>query len=133
MRMNVRSFLRKENVMAVVGVTTKPEKWGYRVYRTLRESFPRVYAVNPKYKKIVGDKCYASLKSLPEKPDVVITVVPPEVTEDVVKSCRELGIRMVWMQPGSESKKAIEFCGRNGIECMHSACFVVDGLKKRFV
>ncbi len=131
--MDVRKFLKKENIVAVVGVTTNPEKWGYKVYKTLRESFPRVYPVNPKYESVLGDRCYRNLESLPEKPDVVITVVPPGVTENVVKSCRELGIGMVWMQPGSESRKAIEFCGRNGIECMHSACFVVDALKKRFV
>ncbi len=130
--MDVRKFLEKENVIAVVGATTNHEKWGYKVFRKLKESFPKVYPVNPRYKKILGDRCYQDLKSLPEKPDVVITVVPPKVTEDVVRECRRLGIRMVWMQPGSESREAIGFCGDNGIECMHSACFVVDGLKRRF-
>ena len=73
------------------------------------------------------------MKSMPERPDVVITVVPPKVTEKVVETCRELGIRRVWMQPGSESLDAIKSCKRNRIECMHDACFVVDGLKKMFV
>jgi predicted CoA-binding protein len=128
----VRDFLRKENVIAVVGATVNPEKWGCKIYRTLRGVFPRVYAVNPRYKEVLGDRCYPDLKSLPEKPDTVITVVPPEVTEAVVKDCRELGIMSVWMQPGSESGKAIAFCSKNGMECMHGACFVVDGLKREF-
>jgi predicted CoA-binding protein len=28
----------------------------------------------------------------------------------------ELGITMVWMQPGSESEKAIQYCKDNGID-----------------
>jgi predicted CoA-binding protein len=128
--MDVRKFLKKENTIAVVGATTNPEKWGYKVYKALKEHFPSVYPVNPKYKKILGERCYQDLESLPDKPDVVITVVPPKVTDGVVRECRRLGIKMVWMQPGSESRESIGFCGENGIECMHSACFVVDGLKE---
>lgn len=114
----------------MVGATTNPGKWGFRIYRTLREVFPKVYPVNPRYKEVLGDRCYPGLKELPERPDTVITVVPPEITERVVRTCRELGIRRVWMQPGSESKEAIGFCRKNGIGCMSHACFVVDGLKK---
>jgi predicted CoA-binding protein len=131
-RLDVKDFLRKENVIAVVGATINPEKWGYKIYKTLREVFPRLYAVNPAYVKILGDRCYPDLKSLPERPDTVITVVPPEVTEKVVRVCKDLGIGRVWMQPGSESQDAIAFCRRNGMECMHGACFVVNGLKRGF-
>ncbi len=133
MMMNIKGFLERKNIIAVVGTTTNPKKWGYKIYKTLREIYPRVYAVNPKYARILDDRCYPDLKSLPERPDTVITVVPPDVTERVVKVCRDLGIRRVWMQPGSESKKAVDFCRKNGIECVFNACFVADGLKKDFV
>jgi predicted CoA-binding protein len=131
--MDTGKFLKKGNAIAVVGASANTVKWGYRIYRTLKGTFPRVYAVNPKYNEIMGDRCYTELKSLPERPDVVITVVPPEITKKVVEACRELGIRRVWMQPGSESPDAIEFCRKNRMECVHHACFVVDGLKKKLV
>jgi predicted CoA-binding protein len=41
---------------------------------------------------------------------VVDVVVPPKVTEHTVETCQKLGITRVWMQPGSESEKAIKFC-----------------------
>ena len=129
--MDMEEFLRKENVIAVVGATTSPEKWGYKIYMKLRDVFSRVYPVNPKHSDIMGDQCYPGLKSLPEKPDVVITVVPPEVTEKVVEVCGELGIKKVWMQPGSESVKATGLCRSNGIEFISNACFVVDGMRVR--
>ncbi|MBN2042409.1 MAG: CoA-binding protein [Candidatus Aenigmarchaeota archaeon] len=125
-------FLNKENVIAVIGATENKKKWGYKIYKKLKGVFRRVYPVNPKYGKIYGDKCYPGLKSLPEKPDLVITVVPPSVTEKVVEVCGDMNIRKVWMQPGSESEKAINMCREMGIECMHDACFVVDGMKESF-
>ena len=126
----MEDFLDRKNKIAVIGVSNNHEKWGYKVYRSLKNSGFKVYPVNPKHEKIDSDRCYPDLRSIPEKIDEVITVVPPEVTENVVKICKELGIRKVWMQPGSESEDAIRFCEENGINVIHDACFVVDGLKK---
>ena len=126
----MEDFLNKNNKIAVVGVSTNTEKWGYKVYNALLEEGYRVFPVNPKYEKIGDKKCYPNLHELPDKPDVVITVVPPKVTDKVVEECKELGIKKVWMQPGSESDEAIEFCEKNDIKVMYNACFVVNGLKK---
>jgi len=126
----MEDFLDRKNKIAVIGVSNNHEKWGYKVYRSLKNSGFKVYPVNPKHEKIDSDRCYPDLRSIPEKIDEVITVVPPEVTENVVKICKELGIGKVWMQPGSESEDAIRFCEENGINVIHDACFVVDGLKK---
>ncbi len=125
-------FLDKKNVIAIVGASSNKEKWGYKVYKKLREAGFEVYPVNPKYKEIEGEKCYPDLASLPQKPDVVITVVKPEVTKKIVEECKRLGIKRIWMQTGSESKKAIEFCKKNGISVVYGACFVVNGLKEKF-
>lgn len=118
----MEEFLDQDNVIAVVGASRNRDKYGYRVYKDLKEKGFRVYPVNPNAREIDGDKCYGSLKDLPEKPDVVNTVVPPEVTERIVRECRELGIDKVWMQPGSESDDAIEFCEENGIQTMKNVC-----------
>ncbi|MCD6478237.1 MAG: CoA-binding protein [Candidatus Aenigmarchaeota archaeon] len=130
--MSLQNFLNKKNVVAVVGASTNPKKWGYKVYRALKKNGFKVYPVNPKHDKIEDDKCYLSLESLPKKPDLVITVVPPSVTESVVRECKMLGIKMVWMQPGSESQEAIKFCQENNMRVVYNACFVMDGLKETF-
>jgi len=124
-------FLHKGNKIAVVGVSSDPLKWGRKVYESLKSAGFEAYPINPKHTIIGQDTCYPSLKSLPEKPDVVITVVPPGATGKIVRECKELGIGKVWMQPGSESEDAIEFCKRNNIKVICKACFVVDGLGKK--
>ena len=121
----ITDLLKKENVFAVVGVSRNPTKYGHQVYGDLKEAGYVVYAVNPNIDEVLGDQCYHSLTELPEKPDVVDIVVPPSVTEKIVKECKELGIERVWMQPGSESEHAIRFCEENGINVVHDVCVMV--------
>ena len=59
-----------------------------------------------------------------QKPDVVITVVRPAAAELVIEDCNKLGIKEVWMQPGSESPAALEKAGTYGIKA-EAACFMV--------
>ena len=121
----ITDFLRKQNVFAVIGVSGNPAKYGHQVYKDLKEAGYVVYAVNPNIDEVLSDRCYHSLTELPEKLDVVDTVVPPTVTEKIVKECKELGIEKVWMQPGSESEHAIRFCEENGINVVHDVCVMV--------
>jgi predicted CoA-binding protein len=122
----IRAFLDKRNVFAVVGASRDPQKYGHQVYRDLKSAGYKVYPVNPSAQEVLGDKCYPDLKELPEKPDVVVTVVPPQVTEQVVRACKELGIRRVWMQPGSESKEAVRYCEESGLEVVYDMCIMVQ-------
>jgi hypothetical protein len=122
----INKFLEKTNIFAVVGASRDPEKYGHQVYKDLKGAGYKVYPVNPNAKEILGDKCYPDLKDLPTKPDVVNIVVPPKVTEKTVKTCKILGITKVWMQPGSESENAIEFCHENDIDVMYGICVMVE-------
>jgi len=125
----IKNFLDKRNIFAVVGVSRNPKKYGRQVYKSLKSAGYKVYAVNPNAQEILGDKCYPNLESLPVKPDVVSIVVPPQVTEQVVKTCKKLGIKKVWMQPGSESRKAIKFCEENSIDIVYGVCIMIQRTK----
>jgi len=125
----IKVFLDKRNVFAVVGASRDPKKYGYQVYKDLKGAGYKVYPVNPNAQEILGDKCYPSLEKLPVKPDVVNVVVPPKVTEHLVETCKKLGITKVWMQPGSESEKAIKFCEENGINVVYGVCVMVERAK----
>jgi predicted CoA-binding protein len=122
----IKAFLYRENIFAVAGASRNPEKYGHQVYRDLRNAGYRVYCVNPNADEVLGNKCYPSLEALPVKPDVVDVVVPPKITEQLVKSCKKLGITKVWMQPGSESETAIKFCEENSIDVVHGVCVMVE-------
>lgn len=111
--------------IAVVGASRDKEKYGYKVLMDLVKAGYEACAVNPSCDEVDGVVCYPDLASLPWKPELVITVVPPKATEKVVRDAGEAGITRVWMQPGSESPEAITFCEENGIEIMHDACIMI--------
>ena len=127
----IDEFLERRNIFAVVGASRDRRKYGHQVYRDLRNAGYNVYPVNPSADAILGDKCYPTLESLPEKPQVVDLVVPPKVTNQIVKICKNLGIEKVWMQPGSESERAISFCRKEGIEVIHGVCAMVERRSRR--
>ena len=65
-----------EKVWAVIGATHKTDKFGYKIYKCLKEHGYEVYPVNPNVTSIDGDTCYPSLSALPVVPGVVDFVVP---------------------------------------------------------
>ena len=128
----IKAFLYRENIFAVVGASRDPKKYGHQVYRDLCNAGYRVYCVNPNADEVLGNKCYPSLEVLPVKPDVVDVVVPPKITEQLVKTCKKLGITKVWMQPGSESEIAIKFCEENSIDLVYGVCVMVERRSRVF-
>ena len=120
----IREFIN-QRVWAVVGASLNPEKYGHQIFRDLRAAGYIVYGVNPGGGEIEGQWLYPSLTGLPERPAVVDIVVPPKVTEEIVRQCAEMGLGRVWMQPGSESEEAIRFCQEKGIKVVHGACAMI--------
>jgi len=110
---------------AVIGVSPNQQKFGWIVYQSLKARGVRVYAVNPKYPEVHGDPCYASLADLPETPEVVVTVVPPPRTRNVVQQALALGVRGFWMQPGSEDDEAIAAAEAAGAQVVHHLCIML--------
>ncbi|HCV43826.1 MAG TPA: CoA-binding protein [Bacteroidetes bacterium] len=111
--------------LAVVGVSGKRRGFGYTVYKDLQGKGYKVYPVNPAAESIDGEKCYPNVRSLPEKVDGIVLVVPPAQTDQVVREVAEAGIRQVWMQQGAESKSAIRFCEEKGICVVYDECILM--------
>lgn len=115
-----------QRVWAVVGASKDPAKYGNQIFQDLRAAGYTVYGVNPRGGEIEGQKLHPTLSDLPEKPAVVDIVVPPRVTEEIVRQCAELGFKRVWMQPGSESEEAIRFCQEHDIKVVYLTCAMIQ-------
>lgn len=114
-----------QKTFAIVGVSRKKEKFGRSVFTEFKEKGLKVYPVNPNATEIDGQKCYASLKELPEKPDALILTIKPEETEKIVSEAAEAGIKNIWMQNGSESEEAINICNEKNINVVHNHCILM--------
>lgn len=120
----INEFMQQE-ALAVVGASRNPKKFGTIVYRDLKTKAYRVFAVNPHAEKIDGDPAYPDLQHLPEPVGGVVLIVPPAVTEAMVRQTAQAGIRRVWMQPGAESAAAVAFCQQNGISVIEGECIMM--------
>lgn len=122
---HVERMLQMKN-WAVVGATDNKDKFGYKIFKTLKEAGYNVYPVNPGISEILGDKCYPALKDLPVLPEVVNVVVPPKVGEQIMKNCAELGIQNVWLQPGANAASVVEVAKSVGLNVVDQNCVLVE-------
>jgi uncharacterized protein len=119
-------FLTNKRV-AVTGVSREPKGHGSNVvYKRLRERGYEVFAVNPNAEEVEGDRAYHGLRSIPGGVDAVVIGTRPEVAEETMRECAELGIRHVWMHRGpgggSVSKAASEYGRAQGIAVIDGGC-----------
>jgi predicted CoA-binding protein len=124
-------FLAKERV-AVTGVSRTPAGHGSNaVYRRLRQRGYEVFAVNPNADEVEGDPAYHDLHSIPGGVDAVVIGTRPELADDTMRECAELGIKHVWMHRsvggGSVSKTAAEYGRARGITVIDGGCPLMFG------
>jgi len=124
-------FFNKKFVYAIVGASNNENKFGYKIFKSLLEANFSVYAINPKEKEVLGQKCYKSIAEIPEDVDVVNFVVPPNVSLKILEDeILELGIEKVWFQPGSYNENCIIFCKENKIKYVDDLCLLESTLKR---
>jgi uncharacterized protein len=96
------------------------------VYQRLRHRGYEVFAVNPNAETIEGAPCYRGLASIPGGVDAVVIGTRPEIAEDTVRECADLGIKNVWMHrsfgAGSVSESAAEYGRQHGITVIDGGC-----------
>jgi hypothetical protein len=119
-------FLANKRV-AVTGVSRSPKDHGSNtVYKRLRDRGYEVFAINPNADHVEGDLCFHDLKSIPGGVDAVVIGTRPEVAEDTMRECAELGIKHVWMHrgpgPGSVSATATDYGRQHGITVIDGGC-----------
>lgn len=114
----------ERKVWAVVGANQDPDKYGNMIYKKLRSRGYTVYPVNPNYETVEGDKCYKDLNSLPETPEVIDMVVSPKRGMPVIEEAAKLGVRNIWLQPGTYNDELLELVKTKGLNAVQ-ACVLV--------
>jgi hypothetical protein len=124
-------FLANQRI-AVTGVSRTPKSHGSNVvYQRLRDRGYEVFAVNPNADQVEGDRCYQDLKSIPGGVQAVVIGTRPELAEDTMAECAELGIKHLWMHrgpgAGSVSAAATDYGRHHGITVIDGGCPLMFG------
>lgn len=116
---------------AVVGATNNQSKFGYKIYKRLKNEGYEVYPVNPVYDEVDGDHCFNSIEEIPRKVDCVNMVVSSSLGRPILEKIKNAGIETVWFQPGTWDSELISYTKSLGINAIYDHCVLVELSKRK--
>lgn len=67
----IQQILKKAKVIAVVGLSDKPDRTSYRVSQIMQQAGYKIIPVNPNADEILGEKAVKRLTDIEEHVDIV--------------------------------------------------------------
>lgn len=110
--------------IAIIGASNDRAKYGNKAVRAFLQQGYTVYPVNPKESTVEGLKCYPTISSVPERPNLVSVYVPPPVLVKILPEIADRGCDELWLNPGTESAQVVDEAGRLGLNVIQ-ACSIV--------
>jgi len=120
----IAELLRTARTIAVVGLSSKTWRASYGVAEYLQSAGYRIIPVNPKEREVLGEKAYARLEDVPEKPDIVDVFRRSEAVPEIVDAAIRAGARAVWMQEGVAHGEAAARARQAGLLVVMDTCIL---------
>jgi predicted CoA-binding protein len=115
-------ILNNSRTVAIVGLSSNPERPSFIVGKYLQEHDYKIIPVNPGEKTILGETSYPDLAAVPEKVDVVDIFRRPEDILPIVRQAIQIGAKAVWMQEGIVNKAAAAEARKAGLKVVMDKC-----------
>jgi predicted CoA-binding protein len=122
----LRRILRESRVLAVVGLSADWYRPSYFAAKYMQEHGYRVIPVNPKYGSILGEKCYKSLRDIPEKVDLVDIFRKTQDVMPIAEDAIAIGARVFWQQLGVKNDAAAAKARAAGLEAVSDRCVKIE-------
>ena len=99
LQQQIQDILKNNVVIAVVGLSPKPERPSNQVAQYMLTAGYRIIPINPGHRQILGQSCYPDLLSVPEHVDIVNIFRRSEQVLPVVQDAITIKAKVIWMQP----------------------------------
>jgi predicted CoA-binding protein len=119
---NPETIVKEARTVAVVGLSSNPEKASNEVGAYLMEQGYRVIPVNPNEEEVLGEHCYESVEQIPEQVDVVDVFLPSEKTPEIAEDAIRAGAKTLWLQLGIENSEARRTAEEGGLTYVENRC-----------
>jgi len=123
---SLRRILRENRVIAVVGLSADWFRPSYFAAKYMLEHGYRVIPVNPKYPEILGQRCYKSLREVPEKIDIVDIFRKTQDVMPIAEEAIAVGARVLWQQLGVKNEEAAARARAAGLEAVMDRCVKIE-------
>jgi len=115
-------LLREAKVIAVVGISDKPERPSHEVAAYLQGRGYRIVPINPALKEVLGEPCYPSLSAYGQPVDIVDIFRASEAVPPIVDEAIGTGAKAVWMQEGVSNPEAAARAEAAGLLSVQDLC-----------
>ena len=124
-------ILNSSRVVAVVGLSAKPDRRSFMVASYLKENCYKIIPVNPREKEVLGEPCYPNLTSIPKLVDVVDIFRRSEEVPAIVDEAIKIGAKVVWMQEGVINQEAAVRAREAGLLVVMDRCMLKEHQRLR--
>lgn len=121
-----REVLELSRTIAVVGLSTSPEKAAHQIPRQLQEAGFRIIPVHPSAEEILGERAYRRLGDIPEPIDAVEVFRPADEAPGVAREAVAAGAKALWLQLGIASEEARRIAEGAGLDYVEDRCMGVE-------
>jgi predicted CoA-binding protein len=122
----LRRILKENRVIAVVGLSADWYRPSYFAAKYMQEHGYRVIPVNPKYPSILGETCYASLRQVPERVDMVDVFRKTADVMPIAEDAIAIGAKVLWQQLGVRNEAAAQKARAAGLETVLDRCVKIE-------
>lgn len=122
----IKAILQNYKVVAVVGLSPKPERPSFQVAHYLKEHGYRIVPVNPGQKEILGETCYRSLTDIPFRVEVVDIFRNVEAIPAIVEEAIAVGAKVIWMQQGLAEPVSAQKAREAGLQVVMDRCMKIE-------
>jgi len=119
-------LFKESKTIAVVGLSDNPSRASYGVARFLQRQNFRVIPVNPGFSEVLGEKCYANVKDIPDSVDIVDVFRRSEFMPEVVADALTKHPRCIWMQEGVLHPEAARTAEAAGVSVVMDHCILKE-------
>ena len=94
----IAHVLQTSKTIAVVGLSSKPERASYQVAAYLQRHGYRIIPVNPRETQVLGEPAYATLRDVPVAIDIVDVFRESSAVPEIVAETIAIGAKVLWLQ-----------------------------------
>src|SRR6476646_177515 len=114
-----------QETVAVLGASPNPDRYAYRAMQMLKQYGHRAIPVNPAFKEILGETCYARLADAPDQIDTVTMYLGKQRSDPLIPEILAAKPRRIIMNPGAENGDLAQQAEAAGIETVEGCTLVM--------
>jgi predicted CoA-binding protein len=120
----LRSILGDARTIAVVGLSSNPERASYEVAEYLQSKGYLIVPVNPNETEVLGERVYPTLADIPSEIeiDVVDVFRRAEQTPAIAEAAVARGAKVLWLQEGIANDDARRIGEAGGLSVVMGVC-----------